>query len=67
MTEVLYDWPDKARFGKAIPKAKFYEQGTVSAAVRARFVAEVDGIKWTYKLAESTINLPGGEEVPEGI
>lgn len=65
MTGVLYDWPDKARFGKAIPKAKFYQQGTVSAAIRARFVAEVDGITWAYKLAESTINLPGSEEVPE--
>lgn len=65
MTEVVYDWPDKARFGKAIPKTKFYGQGTVSAAVRARFVAEVDGITWAYKLAESTINLPSSEEVPE--
>lgn len=65
MTEVLYDWPGKARFGKAISKTKFYEQGTVSAAVRARFVAEVDGITWAYKLAESTINLRGTEEVPE--
>ena len=52
-----YHWPDAARFGKTIPKAKFYEHGSVPASVRARFVAEVDRITWAYKLAESTINL----------
>ena len=65
MTDILYHWPDAARFGKTIPKTKFYEQGTVSAAVRSRFVAEVEGITWAYKLAESTINLRGSSEVPE--
>lgn len=65
MTDVLYRWPDAARFGKTIAKTKFYEQGTVSPAVRARFVAEVGGITWAYKLAEATINLPGSSEVPE--
>lgn len=65
MTDVLYHWPDAARFGKTIPKTKFYEHGSVSASVRARFVAEVDRITWAYKLAESTINLPGSSEVPE--
>lgn len=65
MTDVLYQWPKSARFGKAIPKTKFYEHGTVSTAVRARLVADVDSITWAYKLAESTINLPGNSEVPE--
>ena len=65
MTEVLYRWPEAARLGKAIPKTKLYEHGVVASAVRARFVAEVDGITWAYKLAESTINLPGSREVPE--
>jgi len=65
MTDVLYRWPEAARFGKSIPKTKFYERVVVTPAVRARFVAEVDGITWAYKLAESTINLPPSEEVPE--
>ncbi len=25
MTDVLYRWPEAARFGKTIPKTKFYE------------------------------------------
>lgn len=65
MTDVLYRWPEAAKFGKSIPKTKFYEHGRVTSAVRARFVAEVDAITWAYKLAESTINLPPSSEIPE--
>ena len=35
------------------------------AAVREKFVAEVQRITWAYKLAENTINLPGTSAVPE--
>ena len=65
MTDLLYHWPATAKFGRAVPKTKFYEQGTVSAAVREKFVTEVQRITWAYKLAESTINLPGSQAVPE--
>ncbi|MCH8561844.1 DUF4391 domain-containing protein [Nesterenkonia sp. YGD6] len=48
-----------------MPKEKFYEYGNVSTAVREKFVAEVQRITWAYKLAESTINLPGNTSVSE--
>jgi hypothetical protein len=65
MTDLLYRWPSKAAFDRVVPKAKFYENGTVSAVVRQKFVVEVHRIKWAYKLAESTINIPGNTAVPE--
>lgn len=65
MADILYAWPEAARFGKTIPKTKFYEHGRLPTGARARFVAQVDRITWAYKLAESTINLPGTAEVPE--
>lgn len=65
MTALLYRWPAAAAFGRVVPKTKFYEQGTVSSAVRQKFVVEVRRITWAYKLAESTINLPGDSTVPE--
>ncbi len=65
MTDLLYRWPTAAKFGRAVPKTKFYERTAVSTAVRERFVAEVQRITWAYKLAESTINLSGSPEVPE--
>lgn len=62
---LLYRWPTAARFGSRVPKEKFYSHGTVSAAVREKFIAEVQRITWAYKLAESTINLTGSSAVPE--
>ena len=61
----LYRWPDSARYGKAVPKTKFYEHGKVNTALRERFVAEVQRITWAYKIAEPTVNLPGSAAVPE--
>lgn len=65
MIEVLYEWPAAAAFGRRIPKEQLYTHGSVSSAMRERFVIEVASIEWAFKLAESTINLPGSPEVPE--
>lgn len=65
MTDLLYRWPTAAKFGRTVPKTKFYEHGNVPSAIREKFVGEVQRITWAYKLAESTINLPGSPEVPE--
>lgn len=65
MTDLLYRWPEAAKFGRRVPKEKFYEHGTVSTAVREKFIIEVQRITWAYKLAEATINLPGTSAVPE--
>jgi hypothetical protein len=65
MTVPLYRWPVAAKFGRTVPKTKFYEHGTVRGAVRDKFVTEVQRITWAYKLAQSTINLPGNADVPE--
>ncbi len=65
MGDVLFAWPAAAAFGRRVPKEKLYEHGSVTAAVRERFIADVAIIEWAYKLAESTIKLPGSAEVPE--
>ncbi|USX44683.1 DUF4391 domain-containing protein [Dietzia kunjamensis] len=62
---LLYRWPDAAQFDRRIPKEKLYEHGTVPTTAREKFVAEVQRITWAYKLAESTVNLPGSDTVPE--
>jgi hypothetical protein len=61
----LYRWPQAAAFGRAVPKTKFYENASMPAAVRERFVAEVRRITWAYKLAESTVNLADSSAVLE--
>ena len=65
MSDVLYRWPTASEFGSRVPKEKFYEHGIVSAAVREKFVSEIQRITWVNKLAESTINLTGSTTVPE--
>lgn len=61
----LYSWPAAAKFGRVVPKTKFYEHAKVSAAVRKKFVTDVGRITWAYKLADSTIQLRGDAAVPE--
>jgi len=65
MSVQLYRWPDAGKFGRVIPKTRFYAQGTVPSAVRDKFVVDVQRIAWAYKLAESTIRLHGTPNAPE--
>lgn len=65
MSEQLYRWPPAAKFGRVVPKTKFYEHATLSATLREKFVSEVQRITWAYKLADETIHLRGNAAVPE--
>ncbi|MGW8645620.1 DUF4391 domain-containing protein [Micromonospora chalcea] len=65
MSASLYRWPATARFGRVVPKTKFYEHATISATVREKFVSDVQRITWAYKLADETIHLRGDDAVPE--
>jgi hypothetical protein len=65
MSAPLYLWPAAARFGRSVPKAKFYEHATIRPAVREKFVSEVQRVNWAYKLADETIHLRGDAAVPE--
>jgi hypothetical protein len=64
-TPVLYRWPANAAFGRGVPKTKFYEHGNVRAALREKFIDDIQRITWAYKLADDTIRLRGTVTVPE--
>lgn len=61
----LYQWPTTARFGRVVPKSKFYEHANISAKVRDAFVADVQSVTWAYKLADETVHLAPSEQAPE--
>lgn len=65
MTDLLYRWPPATRFGRVVPKNKFYEHGTITPAVRRSFVDQVQRITWANKLSPETLNLPGDDQVGE--
>ena len=60
-----WQFPAQAEFGSIIPKEKIYQQVSAGKALKDKFVEEVEQIRWAYKLATSTINLPGSVDVPE--
>lgn len=65
MTAGLFDYPQKAAFGRVLPKTKVYAFGKTSRRVRDLFVEEIHQIVWQFKLAPETTNLPAGPGVNE--
>src|SRR5690554_1104657 len=61
----LFAWPKQAAFGRVVPKSKIYEHAAVSAALKERFVLQVEQINCAYKLAPETVNLPATPAVTE--
>jgi len=65
MTKGLFDYPQKAAFGRVLPKSKVFAFGKVTRRLRDLFAAEIDKIVWRFKLAPETTNLPAGPGVTE--
>jgi len=57
--------PKSTEFNKRIPKQKFYENLTVTPALKRYFVDQIKVIYWKNKIASSTINLADGKTVTE--
>lgn len=57
--------PKTTEFNKRIPKQKFYENLTVSPALKKVFVEQVKVIYWRNKIAASTMNVAPGSNVVE--
>ena len=65
MTKGLFDYPQKAAFGRVLPKSKVFAFGKVNRRLRDLFAVEIDKIVWRFKLAPETTNLPEGQGVAE--
>jgi hypothetical protein len=61
----LFDYPRSAAVGRVVPKSRIYEHAGAGTALRELFVAQVDQIVWSYKLAPETIRLAATTSVPE--
>lgn len=57
--------PKSTEFNRRIPKQKFYENLTVSPALKRSFVEQIRGIWWCNKIASTTMNLAAGDVVTE--
>lgn len=57
--------PKSTEFNKRIPKQKFYENLSVTPAIRKAFSEQIKTIYWRNKLAATTLNISSGEQVTE--
>ena len=57
--------PKSTEFNKRIPKQKFYENLSVTPALKRVFMDQIKVIYWRNKIAPSTMNLAAGETVTE--
>ena len=57
--------PKTTEFNKRIPKQKFYDNLTVTPALKKVFVDQIKTIYWRNKIAASTTNLAPGTAVTE--
>ena len=61
----MLGFPKSTEFNKRIPKQKFYDNLTVSPALKRSFVDQIRIIYWANKIAPSTVNLAEGKAVTE--
>ena len=57
--------PGSTEFNKRIPKQKFYENLSVTPALKRVFIDQIKVIFWRNKIAATTMNLAAGEIVTE--
>ena len=57
--------PKSTEFNRRIPKQKFYENLSVTPALKRIFVDQIKVIYWRNKIAAATMNLAAGETVTE--
>ena len=61
----MLDLPLSTEFNKRVPKQKFYENITVTPAMKKAFVEQIRIIYWRNKIATTTLNLAVGGQVTE--
>lgn len=63
--DAMIGLPKSTEFNRRIPKQKFYENLSVSPALRRVFVDQIKVIYWRNKIAVTSMNLAAGETVTE--
>jgi len=61
----LLGLPKSTEFNKRIPKQKFYDNISVTPALKRVFIDQIKVICWRNKIAATTMNLAAGETVTE--
>jgi hypothetical protein len=60
-----FNLPKRAYVNKFIPKNKFFSKTVVNSKLKQEFVDSIARITWTYKIAESTVNINKTDNIEE--
>ena len=65
MNENILAFPTSTIVDKMVPKTAFYKNLEVNGKMKQHFVEDVAQIRWTHKLASSSLNVSDGKQVHE--
>jgi len=61
----MLNLPKETEVGKTVAKNKFYEKANIGSALKESFVNDIEKIVWANKLAPSTLNIAGSDNIKE--
>ena len=61
----MFGLPSTTEFNKKIPKQRFYENLSITPALKRVFIEQIKSIVWTNKIAPATISVEAGKKVTE--
>ena len=61
----MFGLPSSTEYNKRIPKQKFYDNISVTPAMKKVFMEKIKSIYWRNKIAATTVNLSSGDLVTE--
>lgn len=61
----MLNLPKETEVGKMVAKNKFYEKANISQTLKECFVNDIEKIVWANKLAPSTLNISGSDNIKE--
>lgn len=61
----MLNLPKETEVNKMVAKNKFYEKANISTNLKECFVNDIEKIIWANKLAPSTLNISGSDNVKE--
>ena len=61
----MLNLPKETEVNKMVAKNKFYEKANISNTLKESFVNDIEKIAWANKLAPSTMNISGSDNIKE--
>lgn len=61
----MLNFPKETEVNKMVAKNKFYEKANISNTLKESFVNDIEKITWANKLAPSTMNISGSDNIKE--